>query len=98
MCTYYIHHGLPCISFALPDWPNREFPLTETYSTDEDYKESSFITVPVVSVEYKDLSDFKMVFRNVIFKDFEGVTFADAKIQDLIPKRFDSRPSALENA
>jgi len=43
-------------------------------------------------------SDFKMVFRNVIFKDFEGVTFADAKIQDLIPKRFDSRPSALENA
>lgn len=41
---------------------------------------------------------FKMVFRNVNFKDFQGVTLADAKIQDLIPKRFDVRPLAVENA
>jgi hypothetical protein len=43
-------------------------------------------------------SDFKMVYRNTIFKDFQGVTLADAKIHDLIPKRFDTRPSALKNA
>ncbi|KIM81175.1 hypothetical protein PILCRDRAFT_503834 [Piloderma croceum F 1598] len=43
-------------------------------------------------------TDFKMVFRNVTFKDFQGVVFADVKIHDLIPRRFDSRPSALENA
>jgi hypothetical protein len=43
-------------------------------------------------------SDFKMVFRNVTFKDFQGVVFADAKVHDLIPRCFDSRPSALEDA
>src|ERR1700733_12843785 len=43
-------------------------------------------------------SDFRMAFRNVMFKDFQGVVFADVKIHDLIPRRFDSRPSALENA
>jgi len=36
--------------------------------------------------------------RNVTFEDFQGVILADAKIHDLIPKFFDARPLALENA
>jgi hypothetical protein len=43
-------------------------------------------------------SDFKMIYRNVTFQNFEGVVLADAKIHDLIPKHFYVRPSALENA
>jgi hypothetical protein len=43
-------------------------------------------------------SGFKMVFRNVTFKDFQGVMLADSKIHKLIPSHFDTRPPALQNA
>jgi hypothetical protein len=42
--------------------------------------------------------DFKMIFRNLEFVDFDGVTFADAKIIDLLPTNFNRPIPALENA
>jgi hypothetical protein len=38
------------------------------------------------------------IYRNLVFKDFEGVTLADSKILELLPKYFGHRPSALESA
>jgi len=44
-------------------------------------------------------ADFQMIFRNLYFPDgFEGVTVADVKILNLLPKQFAPRPSALEEA
>ena len=43
-------------------------------------------------------SDFKMVYRNLAFKEFDGVVLADSKIHDCIPRRFDTHLSALPNA
>lgn len=43
-------------------------------------------------------SDFKMVYRNLTFKQFQGVVFTDAMIYDLIPSRFETPRPALENA
>jgi hypothetical protein len=44
-------------------------------------------------------ADFQMIFRNLYFSNgFEGVTVADAKIINILPKQFNPRPSALENA
>jgi hypothetical protein len=45
-----------------------------------------------------DDADFKMVLRNTKFEDFQGVTFADAKILNLFPSRFNTRPVVPGNA
>ena len=43
-------------------------------------------------------SDFQMIFRNLKFADFVGVTLADAKILDGLPMEFERRIPTLENA
>ena len=36
------------------------------------------------------------VYRNLVFRDFEGVTLTDSKILELLPRYFGTRPPALD--
>lgn len=45
-----------------------------------------------------DHGEAEVVYRNLVFEDFSGVTLADSKIFDLLPRHFKQRPPALRSA